>query len=61
MEVVFNQLKGLRFIATSQNIKLTEDKKEELNELDLELIESIIMKYYPDMKKYLHHKTLSKN
>tara|TARA_B110000259_G_scaffold79263_1_gene92842 strand:- start:608 stop:1531 length:924 start_codon:yes stop_codon:yes gene_type:complete len=60
MEVVFNQLKGLRFIATSQNIKLTEDKKEELNELDWELIESIIMKYYPDMKKYFHHKTISK-
>ena len=61
MEVIFNQLKGLKFIATSQNIKLSEENKEELNELEWELIESIIMKYYPDMKKYLHHKTLSKN
>jgi plasmid rolling circle replication initiator protein Rep len=60
MEVVFNQLKGLRFIATSHNIKLSEEKKEELNEIEWELIESIIMEYYPDMKKYLHHKTISK-
>lgn len=60
MEVIFNQLKGLRFIATSQNIKLSEDKKEELNHNEWELIESIIMKYYPDMKQYLHHKTISK-
>jgi|TARA_B110000908_G_C10176588_1_gene413526 hypothetical protein len=60
MEVVFSQLKGLRFIATSQNIKLSEENKEELNELEWELIESIIMKYYPDMKKYLHHKTIIK-
>ena len=28
MEIIFNQLKGLRFIATSQNIRLSEDKKE---------------------------------
>ena len=61
MEVIFNQLKGLRFIATSQNIKLSEDKKEELNPNEWELIESIILKYYPDMKQYLHHKTVSKN
>jgi hypothetical protein len=61
MEVVFKQLKGLRFIATSQNIKLSEENKEELNEMEWELIESIIMKYYPDMKKYLHHKTISKS
>jgi plasmid rolling circle replication initiator protein Rep len=61
MEVVFNQLKGLRFIATSQNIKLSEDEKEKLNANDWELIESIIFKYYPDMKQYLHHKTVSKN
>lgn len=61
MEMIFNQLKGLRFIATSQNIKLSEDKKEELNPNEWELIESIILKYYPDMKQYLHHKTVSKN
>lgn len=61
MEIIFNQLKGLRFIATSQNIKLSEDKKEELNPNEWELIESIIFKYYPDMKQYLHHKTVSKN
>lgn len=61
MEIIFNQLKGLRFIATSQNIKLSEDKKEELNPNGWELIESIILKYYPDMKQYLHHKTVSKN
>jgi plasmid rolling circle replication initiator protein Rep len=61
MEIIFNQLKGLRFIATSQNIKLSEDKKEELNPNEWELIESIILKYYPDMKQYLHHKTVSKN
>jgi plasmid rolling circle replication initiator protein Rep len=60
MEIVFNQLKGLRFIATSQNIKLSEDKKEDLNQHEWELIESIILKYYPDMKQYLHHKTISK-
>jgi hypothetical protein len=60
MEIIFNQLKGLRFIATSQNIRLSEDKKEELNPNDWELIESIILKYYPDMKQYLHHKTVSK-
>lgn len=60
MEVVFNQLKGLRFIATSQNIKLSEDKKEELNPNEWKLIESIILKYYPDMKQYLHYKTVSK-
>jgi len=60
MEIIFNQLKGLRFIATSQNIKLSEDKKEELNRNEWELIESIILKYYPDMKQYLHHKTISK-
>ena len=60
MEIIFNQLKGLRFIATSQNIKLSEDKKEELNCNEWELIESIILKYYPDMKQYLHHKTISK-
>ena len=28
----FKQLKGLRFIATSQNIKLSEENKEELNQ-----------------------------
>ncbi|AJC49582.1 MULTISPECIES: protein rep [Pseudomonadota] len=61
MEIIFNQIKGLRFIATSQNIKLSEDKKEELNHNEWELIESIILKYYPDMKRYLHHKTVSKN
>lgn len=61
MEIIFNQLKGLRFIATSQNIKLSEDKKEELNPNEWELIESIILKYYPDMKQYLHYKTVSKN
>lgn len=61
MEIIFNQLKGLRFIATSQNIKLSEDKKEEINPNEWELIESIILKYYPDMKQYLHHKTVSKN
>lgn len=61
MGIIFNQLKGLRFIATSQNIKLSEDKKEELNPNEWELIESIILKYYPDMKQYLHHKTVSKN
>ena len=61
MEIIFNQLKGLRFIATSQNIKLSEDEKEKLNPHDWELIESIILKYYPDMKQYLHHKTVSKN
>ena len=61
MEVIFNKLKGLRFIATSQNIKLSEDKKEKLNPNEWELIESIILKYYPDMKQYLHHKTVSKN
>ena len=60
MEIIFNQLKGSRFIATSQNIKLSEDKKEELNPNEWELIESIILKYYPDMKQYLHHKTISK-
>ena len=60
MEVIFNQLKGLRFIATSQNIKLSEDKKEELNFNEWELIESIILKYYPDMNQYLHHRTISK-
>ncbi len=60
MEIIFNQLKGLRFIATSQNIKLSEDKKEELNPNEWELIESIILKYYPDMKQYLHHRTISK-
>lgn len=60
MEIIFNQLKSLRFIATSQNIKLSEDKKEELNRNEWELIESIILKYYPDMKQYLHHKTISK-
>lgn len=60
MEIIFNQLKGLRFIATSQNIKLSEDKKEELNPNEWELIESIILKYYSDMKKYLHHRTISK-
>ena len=60
MEIIFDQLKGLRFIATSQNIKLSEDKKEELNCNEWELIESIILKYYPDMKQYLHHKTISK-
>ena len=60
MEIIFNQLKGLRFIATSQNIKLSEDKKEELSRNEWELIESIILKYYPDMKQYLHHKTISK-
>ena len=60
MEIIFNQLKGLRFIATSQNIKLSEDKKEELNRNEWELIESIILKYYPDMKQYLHYKTISK-
>jgi plasmid rolling circle replication initiator protein Rep len=60
MEIVFNQLKGLRFIATSQNIKLSEDKKEELNFNEWELIESIILKYYPDMKQYLHYRTISK-
>ena len=60
MEIIFNQLKGLRFIATSQNIKLSEDKKEELNSNEWELIESIILKYYPDMKQYLYHKTVSK-
>lgn len=60
MEIIFNQLKGLRFIATSQNIKLSEDKKEDLNPNEWELIESIILKYYPDMKQYLHHKTISK-
>ena len=59
MDIIFNQLKGLRFIATSQNIKLSEDKKEYLNQNEWELIESIILKYYPDMKKYLHHKTVS--
>ncbi|WP_255321945.1 protein rep [Francisella halioticida] len=61
MEIIFNQLKGLRFIATSQNIKLLEDEKEKLNANEWELIESIILKYYPDMKKYLHHKRVSKN
>ncbi|AJI46331.1 hypothetical protein BF30_2029 (plasmid) [Francisella philomiragia] len=61
MEIIFNQLKGLRFIATSQNIKLSEDKKDELNSNEWELIESIILKYYPDMKQYLHHRTVSKN
>ena len=60
MQIVFNQLKGLRFIATSQNIKLSEDKKENLNPNDWELIESIILKYYPDMKQYLHHKIITK-
>ena len=60
MEIIFNQLKGLRFIATSQNIRLSEDKKEELNRNEWELIESIILKYYPDMKQYLHHKAISK-
>jgi plasmid rolling circle replication initiator protein Rep len=59
MEIIFNELKGLRFIATSQNIKLSEAKKEDLNQNEWELIESIILKYYPDMKKYLHHKTVS--
>jgi plasmid rolling circle replication initiator protein Rep len=60
MEIIFNQLKGLRFIATSQNIKLSEEQKEKLNPHDWELIESIILKYYPDMKQYLHHKTIIK-
>ena len=60
MEIVFNQLKGLRFIATSQNIKLLEDRKAELNINEWELIESIILKYYPDMKQYLKHKIISK-
>lgn len=60
MGIIFNQLKGLRFIATSQNIKLSEDKKKDLNPNEWELIESIILKYYPDMKQYLHHKTISK-
>lgn len=60
MEIIFNQLKGLRFIATSQNIKLSEEQKERLNLNDWELIESIILRYYPDMKQYLHHKTVSK-
>jgi hypothetical protein len=59
MEIIFNELKGLRFIATSQNIKLSEEQKEKLNPNDWELIESIILKYYPDMKQYLHHKTVS--
>jgi len=58
MEIIFNQLKGLRFIATSQNIKLSEDKKKELNDNEWELVESIILKYYPDMKKYLHYKRI---
>ena len=60
MEIIFNQLKGLRFIATSQNIRLLEGQKEKLNTNEWELIESIILKYYPDMKQYLHHKTISK-
>jgi len=60
MEIIFNQLKGLRFISTSQNIKLSEDNQEQLNLNEWELIESIILKYYPDMKQYLYHKTVSK-
>lgn len=60
MEVIFNQLKGLRFIATSQNIRLSEDSKEKLNLQEWELVESIIMKYYPDMKKYLEFKKIVK-
>lgn len=60
MEIIFNQLKGLRFIATSQNIKLSEDEKPKLDPSEWELIESIILKYYPDMKQYLEHKTISK-
>lgn len=58
MEIIFNQLKGLRFMAILQNIKLSEDRKEDLNLNQWELIESIILKYYPDMKKYLSIKGL---
>ena len=61
MEVIFNQLKGLRFIATSQNIRLSEDSEDKLNLQEWELVESIIMKYYPDMKKYLEFKKILKN
>jgi hypothetical protein len=60
MEMIFDQLKGLRFIATSQNIKLSEEQTEKLNSNEWELIESIILKYYPDMKQYLYYKTVSK-
>ncbi|QEO60169.1 protein rep [Francisella marina] len=60
MEEIFNQLKGLRFIATSQNIKLSEDSNDKLNLHEWDLIESIIMKYYPDMRKYLEFKKIAK-
>lgn len=60
MEEIFNQLKGLRFIATSQNIKLSEDSNDKLNLQEWDLIESIIMKYYPDMRKYLEFKKIAK-
>ncbi len=56
MEIIHNQLKGLRFIATSQNIKLKENKKEFDKDL-WELVRVDSYKWSAYTRKYERYQT----
>ena len=51
MEIVYNQLKGLRFLATSQNIKLNE-KEKVFDPKIWDLIKLEIFKWHKELAEY---------
>lgn len=59
--IVDEQLYGLRFIATSQNIKLDEDAEQELSEIEWQLIYTILYKWNRSKSDYQETRTITQN
>lgn len=61
MEVVYRELKNLRFIATSRNVKLDEDKDQVFDHELWRLIETIVYRYSSKAKQYEMKKVIKPN
>ena len=59
-EIIYNQLTRLRFIATSQNIKLDEEREESLDEDIWRLIELIVYHWNLKSKSYEYQRTIKR-
>jgi plasmid rolling circle replication initiator protein Rep len=59
--IVDEQLHGLRFIATSQNIKLDEDQETEISESEWQLIYTILYRWSREKSDYQETRTIMKN
>lgn len=57
--IVDEQLHGLRFIATSQNIKLDEDAEQELSEIEWQLIYTILYRWSREKSDYQETRTIT--